>query len=80
MQLTLELDEETCATLESLAKEEQCSPGSIIARALRRLPRRKPAPPVSPVHGYTIPASPGRPFTMEDVYRIEDDNDMRGMA
>ncbi len=80
MQLTLELDDETCATLQSLAKEEQCSPGRIIARALRRLPRRQPGPPVPEPHGYTIPVSQGRPFTMEDVQRIEDDNDLRGMA
>ena len=80
MQLTLELDDETCATLQSLAKEEQCSPGRIIARALRRLPRRKPVPPVPEPHGYTIPVSQGRPFTMEDVRRIDDDNDLRGVA
>jgi len=79
MQLTLELDDETCATLQSLAKEEQCSPGKIIARALRRLPRRQPSPTVPEPHGYTIPVSQGRPFTMEDVRRIEDDNDLRGM-
>ena len=81
MQLTLELDDETCATLQSLAREDQCSPGRIIARALRRLPRRQPSPTVPPGHSYTIPVSQGRvPFTTEDVRRLEDEDDMRGMA
>jgi hypothetical protein len=81
MQLTIELDDETCATLQSLAEAEQCSPGRIIARALRRLPRRQPPPTVPPHHGYRIPVSQGRiPFTTEDVRRFEDEDDMRGMA
>lgn len=78
MQFTVELDEETCATLQSMAREEQCSPGSIIARALRRLPRGKPAAETPAGQGYVMPISQGAmPFTTEDVKRFEDEDDMR---
>ena len=42
---------------------------------------RKPAAPVKVPHGYKIPISKGeRPFTSEDVYSAEDENDMRGLS
>jgi hypothetical protein len=79
---TIEIDDETYASLEALAKREHASVGSVVRRALSRLPGlRKPAPqPMEIPHGYKIPVSPSEPFTMEDVHRIEDDNDLRGLA
>lgn len=81
MQLTIEIDDETYAGIEAVAKREHSSIGSVVTRALSRLPGlSKSAPPVKAPHGYKIPVSPSETFTMEDVYRIEDDNDMRGLA
>jgi hypothetical protein len=79
---TIEIDDETYAGVEAIAKREHASIGSVVTRALSRLPGfRKPAPPPAKIpHGYKIPVSPSEPFTMEDVYRIEDDNDLRGLA
>lgn len=79
----IEIDDETFADLEALAKQEHASFGNVIKRAIRRLPgvRRaedEPAP-VKVPHGYKIPVSKGVPFTMEDVRAVEDDNDLRGL-
>ena len=79
---TIEIDDETYADLEALAKREHASIGSVVKNALSRLPGlRKPAPVVQAAHGYKIPISKGeRPFTSEDVYAAEDENDMRGLS
>ncbi|WP_395741330.1 ribbon-helix-helix protein, CopG family [Prosthecobacter sp.] len=78
---TIEIDDETYASLEVLAKREHSSVSSVVKRELRRLPGlRQPAPPVKLPHGYKISVSPSEQFTMKDVYRIEDENDMRGLA
>jgi negative regulator of replication initiation len=79
---TIEVDDETYASLEALAKREQASVGSVLKRALSRLPgMRKPAAPVSMPHGYKIPVSEGRrPFTTEDVLREEDELYREGKA
>ena len=82
MQLTIEIDDELYAGIEAVAKQEHSSVSSLVKRTLSRVPGfRKPAqPPVKAPHGYKIRVSPSEPFTMEDVYRIEDENDMRGLA
>ncbi len=82
MQLTIEIDDETYADIEAVAKQEHSSVSSVVKHALSRLPAlRKPAPPVKIPHGYKIPVSEGaRPFTSEDVYAAEDENDMRGLS
>ncbi len=79
---TIEIDDETYASLEALAQQEHSSVSSVVKRALNRVPGlRKPAPlPVKAPHGYKIRVSPSETFTMEDVQRIEDENDMRGLA
>jgi hypothetical protein len=78
---TIEIDDETYADLEALAKKEHASIGSVVKNALSRLPGlRKSAPVVKAVQGYRIPVSPSEPFTLEDVRRIEDENDLRGLA
>jgi phage tail protein X len=78
---TIEIDDETYADLEALAKREHASIGSVVKNALSRLPGlRKPAPVVKAAHGYRIPVSPSEPFTLEDVRWIEDENDLRGLA
>lgn len=78
----IEIDDETFADLEALAKQEHASFGSVIKRAIRRLPGvRRAAGESAPVrvpHGCGIPVSEGdRPFTSGDVYRIEEENDLR---
>jgi hypothetical protein len=82
MQLTIEIDDETYAGIEAVAQREHSNIGSVVTRALSRLPglRKQVEPPVKMSHGYKIPVSPGEPFTMEDVYAAEDDNDMRGLS
>ena len=79
---TIEMDDETYASLEALAKREHASIGSVASRALSRLPglRKPETKSVTIPHGYQIPVSPSERFTMEDVHRIEDDNDLRGLA
>lgn len=80
MQLTVEIDDETYAGIEAVAKREHASVGSVAARALgnfRKMVHRQQ--PVKAAHGYQMPISPSRPFTMEDVYQAEDENDMRGL-
>jgi phage tail protein X len=78
---TIEVDDETYADLEALAKKEHASIGSVVKNALSRLPGlRKPTPVVKSALGYRIPVSPSEPFTLEDVQRIEDENDLRGLA
>jgi negative regulator of replication initiation len=79
---TIEIDDETYASLEMLAQREHSSVSSVVERALSRLPAlRKPAEPVKQPHGYKIPISKGAyPFTMEHVYAAEDDNDLRGLS
>lgn len=81
----VEIDDETFADLEVLAKQEHASFGSVIKRALRRLPKVRRAEgepaPIKMPHEYKIPISEGdRPFTSEDVYRIEEENDLRGLS
>ena len=78
---TIEIDDETYASLEVLAKREHSSVSSVVKRAVSRVPGfQKPAPPpVKVPHGYKIPVSPGVPFTIEDVDAAEDENDMRGL-
>lgn len=82
MQITIEIDDELYAGIEAVAQREHSSVGSVVRSALSRLPGvRKPAEPVKQPHGYKIPISKGeRPFTMEEVYAVEDDNDMRGLS
>lgn len=81
MQLTIEIDDELYAGIEAAAQREHSSVSNVVKRTLSRVPGfRKPAPPVKVPHGYKIRVSPSEPFTMEDVYRIEDENDMRGLA
>jgi|GEM_PF-1966908 len=79
---TIEIDDETYASLEMLAQREHSSVSSVVKRVVSRVPGfQKPAPPpVKVPHGYKISVSPSEPFTMEDVYRIEDENDMRGLT
>ncbi|WP_395742828.1 ribbon-helix-helix protein, CopG family [Prosthecobacter sp.] len=79
---TIEIDDETYASLEVLAKKEHTSVSSVVKGALSRLPGlRKTAAPVKIPHGYRIPVSEGsRPFTSEDVYAAEDENDLRGLS
>lgn len=79
---TIEIDDETYADLEALAKKEHASISSVVKNALSRFSgMRKPAAPVKVPHGYKIPISKGeRPFTSEDVYVAEDENDMRGLS
>lgn len=80
---TIEIDDETYASLEAVAKQEHSSVSTVVKRALSRVPGfRKPAPPpVKAPHGYKIPVSKGsRPFTSEDVYTVEDENDMHGLS
>jgi hypothetical protein len=79
---TIDIDDETYASLEVLAREEHASIGSVVKRAVSRLPGlRQPSPPVKASQGYKIPVSKGaRPFTSEDVYAAEDENDMRGLS
>lgn len=79
---TIEVDDETYASLEALAKREQASIGSVISRALSRFPGlRKPAPqPVKTPYGYKMPVSPSESFTSEDVYRLEDELYRAGKA
>jgi negative regulator of replication initiation len=79
---TIEIDDETYASLEALAKREQASVGSVVKRALSRFPgMRKPSAPVKMPHGYKIPVSEGRrPFTTEDVLREEDELYREGKA
>lgn len=82
MQLTIEIDDELYAGIEAMAEREHSSVSTVVKRTLSRVSGfRKPVPPpVKAPHGYKIKVSPSEPFTMEDVYRIEDENDMRGMA
>ena len=82
MQLTIEIDDELYAGIEAVAKQEHSSVSSVVKRTLSRVPGfRKPTEPVKQPHGYKIPISKGAyPFTMEDVYAAEDDNDMRGLS
>lgn len=80
MQLTIEIDDETYAGIEAVAKDEHASISSVAARALgnfRKMVNRQQ--PAKEAHGYQIPISPSRPFTMADVYEAEDENDMRGL-
>jgi len=83
VQLTIEIDDETYADIEAVAKQEHSSVSSVVKHALSRLPslRKSAPPPVKIPHGYKIPVSEGaRPFTSEDVYVAEDENDMRGLS
>ena len=81
MQLTIDIDDELYAGIEAVAKQEHSSVSSVVTHALSRMPGfRKPAEPVIQPHGYKIRVSPSEPFTLEDVYRIEDENDMRGLV
>ena len=82
MQLTIEIDDETYAGIEAVAQREHSSVSSVVTHALSRLPGlSKPASPVKIPHGYKITVSAGgRPFTSEDVYAAEDENDMRGLS
>ncbi len=82
MQLTIEIDDDTYAGIEAVAQREHSSVSSVVKHALSRMTGlRKPAlPPVKIPHGHKIRVSPSESFTMEDVYRIEDENDMRGLA
>ncbi|MGV3663423.1 MAG: hypothetical protein ACO1TE_24845 [Prosthecobacter sp.] len=83
MQLTVEIDDETYAGLEVLAKREHATIGSVVKRAIVRLPGLKsvqPAPVVKMPHGYSIPVSESVPFTSEDVYRIEEELYREGKA
>lgn len=80
---TIEIDDETYASLEVLAREEHLSISSVVKHAVSRVPdfRKHESPPVNVPHGYKIPVSKGaRPFTSEDVYAAEDENDMRGLS
>lgn len=80
MQLTVEIDDETYAGIEAVAKSEHASIGSVAARALgnfRKMVNRQQ--PVKEPHDYQIPISLSRSFTMEDVREAEDENDMRGL-
>lgn len=84
MQLTVEIDDETYAGLEILAKQEHATIGSVVKRAITRLPGLKnklPPRVVKMPHGYRIPASEGAfPFTSEDVYRAEEELYLEGKA
>lgn len=79
---TIEVDDETYAGIEAIAKQEHASVGSVVERALSRLPGfRKPQPaPVPSPHGYKMPVSPSEPFTSEDVYRLEEELHRAGKA
>jgi len=78
---TIEIDDETYASLEALAQQEHSSVSSVVKRALNRVPRvESPAVSMRTAHGYKIPISKGIPFTMDDVYAAEDENDMRGFS
>ena len=78
---TIEIDDETYAGLEALAKQEHASVSSVVKRALCRLPSlRKPAPVKMP-HGYKIPVSEGRKtFTTADVLKAEEELYREGKA
>lgn len=84
MQLTVEIDDETYAGLEVLAKREHATIGSVVKRAITRLPGLKglqSAPVVKIPHGYSIPVSEGAfPFTSEDVCRAEEELHLAGKA
>jgi len=69
---TIEIDDETYAGLEALAKQERASVSSVVKRALCRLPSlRKPAPVKIP-HEYKIPVSEVRKtFTTAEVLKAE---------
>lgn len=84
MQLTVEIDDETYAGLEVLAKREHATIGSVVKRVITRLPGLKSArsvPVVQIPHGYSIPVPQGAfPFTSEDVYRAEEELYLEGKA
>lgn len=81
---TIEVDDETYASLEMLAKEEHASIGSVVKRAVSRLPRfgrTQSKLPVTLPHGYRLPVSEGvRPFTTEDVHQLEEELYLEGKA
>ncbi|WP_395753623.1 hypothetical protein [Prosthecobacter sp.] len=80
MQLTIEIDDETYAGIEAVARSEHSSVSSVVKNALSRMSGLR-KPPVKAAHGYKIPISKGgRPFTSEEVYAAEDENDMRGIS
>lgn len=82
MQLTIEIDDDLYAGIEAAAQREHSSVSAVVKRTLNRVPGfRKPLQsPVRAPHGYKISVSPSESFTMEDVYRIEDENDLRGLT
>lgn len=80
---TIDIDDETYASLEVLAREEHASISAVVKRAVSRLPvlRKPEPPPVNAAHGYKLVASEGRhPFTTEDVLRLEEELYLDGKA
>ena len=79
---TIEVDDETFADLDALAKRRHTTVSRLIQSALQRMTggQRAEEPVIQAPHGYKIPISKGlRPFTIQDVWAAEDENDMRGL-
>lgn len=78
---TIEVDDETYASLKVLAREEHASIGSVVKRAVSRLPGFWKTQSGPEIMLHRLPVSEGEePFTTEDVQRLEEELYLEGKA
>ena len=82
MQLIIDIDDETYADIEAMAKEQHASVDSVASEVLSRYGRVRRAVSTQGKLSdhFRIPVSESESFTMEDVHHFEDESDLRQMA
>ncbi|WP_397384351.1 hypothetical protein [Prosthecobacter sp.] len=84
MKITFNFDDDSYAAIVVAARRKKCAVVDLLLDAITSIPQLEQPLLKSRIAcsiDYKISFSEGtRPFTMEDVYRIEEENDLRGDA
>ncbi|MFZ2279635.1 MAG: hypothetical protein WAW39_17695 [Prosthecobacter sp.] len=84
MKITFDFDDDSYAAIVAAARHQKCAVVDLLLNAIISIPQLEQPLLKSRIAcsiDYKISVSEGtRPFTMEDVYAVEDDNDMRGQS
>lgn len=82
MKITFDFDDDSYATIVAAARCKKCAVVDLLLDAITSIPQLEQPLLKSRITcstDYKIPVSKSnRPFTQEDVYRIEEENDFRG--
>lgn len=84
MKITFDFDDDSYTAIVAAARRKKCAVMDLLLDAITSIPQLEQPLLKSRITAstdYKIRVSEGaRLFTMEDVYAVEDDNDMRGLS